>query len=221
MKTMIDIIKILSVALVIILGGIVAMAVAAELDVTWNPQPGQAIRSSDIRGMITQIEASVNSVDHTQLADSAVYQGKLDSGSVTRLVIANNAIEGRHFNYIDSTTWDTMPTFMVSGTYTGDSNVDTGYRVYALGLHPVRIEIMAMTLTGCAKWTQDIHWDTTAAFCEYSDTRIWSDTSTASYGAVRLTRQDTEFVVYNVRGLTITPNILNRKYAYTIWGVPK
>jgi len=160
---------------------------------------------------------------NTAISD-ACGTGKVTSAQLaTGAAIANvgaGGISALYLDYSDSFYWDTMPVKMYATTltYTGDSTCTGSNRVSCGGLRPVRVEIVSMVVGNIYRFTQDVSWDTTAALYEYGDTMTWSDTTASGNGCVRITKGDTQFVVYNVTAGVRTPNVNGVKYNVRVWG---
>jgi hypothetical protein len=163
--------------------------------------------SSDMNDINAAISAACGtaSVTPAQLATGAAI-ANVGAGGVTAINLA----------YSNSTTWDTMPVKMYGGYYTGDSTAVR--RISCGGIRPMRVEVTTMMLTGNYKYTVDNRWDTTSCFVEWNTVRAFSDTSTSYFGDIRITKGDTEFVLYHNNATAMSPNYLAMKYAYTVWG---
>lgn len=102
----------LVVAIVLLVAaGAYAADITSDLSLTWTPQAGDAIRSSDIRGDHTELEAWANAS-----SDSTIDWSCLDSGAVNDHHLAAGAASANLYS-----TSDTMSNVirMVSGVYRG------------------------------------------------------------------------------------------------------
>jgi len=191
----------------------VAMAadIEATLDITFNPQAGDPIRSADLRQTWAEIEAWANasadstliwsalaaaSINSTHLAPGAVTSNAIDSGAINAdTMIAFNAISTSKF----ISTTDTRSNWMqsISGFYWGngaDSRLihntfyvgpnDSDSSGEKIGFTITMIEVYVDTNLASISspvWTTDILMDTMVYTSRPSNLDIYTPSSTSLF----------------------------------------
>jgi hypothetical protein len=159
------------------------------------------ILSHDLNDINTAISAACGtaSVTPAQLATGAAI-ANVGAGGITAL----------YLSYSDSTLWDTMPTKMAAGEYTGDSTLSR--RISCAGIRPLYVEVNSYSVTSSTQFVYDTRWDTTQALVVTPTTRRFVGNT------VSVTRGDTQFTVTSNVENDTNANYSGRVYLFRVLG---